>query len=190
VKTDGSNFESFSSWRQWYFIGISRDEPASLTLDQEQLQSLFSVINSAAVLSSGSPIDPRVIINHKGTTVWTVLFVLPLMNDKAGLEAVANGNCSLQIPPSTIRGAFGGHVNWPDSILKRYPIGLNSGHLFVLPFLRHKDLAAPIPLSRSVKTPDGKIEILMVKEFDDVNPESMMRSIYEICSAINTGAGP
>jgi hypothetical protein len=186
VKMEGSNFESFSSWRQWFFIGVSIDEPASLTLDQGQLQSLFSVTNSAAVLSSGAPIDPRFIINQKGATVWTLLFVLTLMNDKAGLEAVANGKCGLQIPPSSIRDVFRDHVNWPDSILKRYPVGLKSGHFFILPFLRHKDLTAPIPLSRSVKTPGGEIEILVIKEFDDADPESLMRSIHEICSAINT----
>ena len=190
MKMDGSNFESYSSWRQWFFIGISKDEPASLTLDQGQLQSLFSITNSAAVLSSGAPIDPRVVINQKGTTVWTLLFVLTLMNDKAGLEAVANSKCSLQIPPSSIRDVFSGHVNWPDSILKRYPIRLKSGHFFILPFLRHKDLTAPVPLSRSVKTPDGEIEILVVEEFDDEDPEGLMRSIHEICSAINTNAGP
>ncbi len=179
------NYESFSAWRQFYFIGISRNEPSSVSLYQDQLQALFEVANAPAVISCSALLDPRLIINQKGSTVWTALFVMPYMNDRLALEATARGKSSLQISPVSMRSAFGGHVNWPEPILTKHPIELKSGYLFILPFLMYRELPAPTAFSRSVKTPDGSVEVLRFEEFDDSNPEGMMKLLSEMCVAAN-----
>jgi len=191
MNSPAENLESIADWRQWYFVGVARDTPETVSLSAEQLQALFGLVSITSALSCGAALDPRFIINQKGTTVWILLFLLPLYNDKSALAAVANGQSSVFVPEETVRDAFAGHINWPAEILARHPIALENGHLFVIPFLTHKDQPQPTPLERSLRSPDGALEILSCMQLDDSNPEAMMQHLAEVREIIRrSGEAP
>lgn len=188
MNSSTANLESLGEWRQWYFVGLSRENPKTVNLGAEQLQALFGLVSIESALSCGAALDPRLIINQKGTTVWILLFLLPLYNDTSALAAVASGQSSVFIPEETVREAFASHINWPAEILARHPIELESGHLFVIPFLTHKDQPQPTPLERSVRSPDGTLEILSCMQLDDSNPEAMMQHLSGVRDIISRGS--
>lgn len=171
------DFKKVSTWRQYYFVGLAPARPEAVNISPEQLRALLSTVGADAALATGAALDPRLIINQKGTTAWILLFFLPFYNDQEGLENAARGRASLFIPPDAVRSAFNGHVNWPASVLERFPVDLPSSQLFVLPFLRHASLAAPSPLPQSLRSPDGEVEILAVEEFRDSDPADLMRRL-------------
>lgn len=188
MNSSPANLESLSEWRQWYFVGFSRDNPKTVSLSAEQLQALFGLVGIESALSCGAALDPRLIINQKGTTVWILLFLMPLYNDKSALAAVASGQSSVFVPEESVRDAFASHINWPAEILARHPIELENGHLFVIPFLTHKDQTQPTPLERSLRSPDGALEILSCMQLDDSNPEAMMQHLAEVRAIISRGS--
>jgi hypothetical protein len=175
-----TEFESFSEWRQWYFFGVSSQSAASLSLNQKQLQALFSVVSLQSVITTEALIDPKLIINEKGTTVWLLLFSLLYYNDKPGLAAVATDTSFVAIPPATIRQTFANHCNWPSALLDKFPIDLKAGSYFLLPFLLHKTQSLPVAMTQTLKSPDGELEILGCSEFDDENPALLLQELSEI----------
>jgi hypothetical protein len=169
-----------TNWRLWYFHGVSQQAPATLDFGQAQLQSLFSMVGVRCTITTGAVLDPRLIMNAKGTTAWVLLYSLLFFNDKAALAAVAADAAFVAIPAAKVHAAFQSHVNWPVALLERFPLHLQQGTRFVLPFLMHRSQGSPTAMRQSLKTPDGQLEIFGCSEFDDTNPVLLLQTLASV----------
>jgi hypothetical protein len=166
--------EKAEDWKHFYFWGISANKPSALSFPVEQLQALLGAVKADCAITSLAALDPRHLINHKGTTAWILLFVHALMNDKEGLAAVANGRSGLFTSAATVHGAFGSHVNWPESLLRKYEFDFGERWPFVIPFIRHREASAPMQMVQSLRSPDGALEVMGVAEFSEQEPEALL----------------
>lgn len=180
--------EAILDWRQYYFVGVSEDLPSSIELGPGQIAALLSNVGAEASLACGTPLDPKVVINAKGTSVWALLFLIPFSDNKASLVDASQGKCCVCAPPSAVRRNYDSYINWPASLLTRYPLEIQDRHLFVLPFLRHKQLPAPRPMRQWLKTPDGKMAIINCYELNDLDPEGLLRNLSAVRKWLLSGA--
>lgn len=174
-----TSYEQIDDWKLYYFWGLSSTKPSALTLQQQQMQALLSAVGADCALSSLGALEPRYLINHKGTTVWILLLLYALMNEKEALSAVANGTSSLFMQAARVHGAFGTHVNWPDHLLQQYCADFGGHWPFVIPFVRHQAASAPMQLAQSLRSPDGVMEIMGVAEFSDQQPEALLAVFHD-----------
>jgi hypothetical protein len=73
-----------------------------------------------------------------------------------------------------VHGAFGSHVNWPESLLRKYGFDFGDRWPFVIPFIRHREASAPIQQAQSLRSPDGALEVMGVAEFSEQEPEALL----------------
>ena len=138
--------EQIDDWKFYYFWGISSTRPSALAFQAQQVQALLAAVGAECAVSSLAALEPRRLINHKGTTVWILLLLYALMNEKESMSAVANGRASLFMEAARVHGAFGTHVNWPERLLQQYGADFGDHWRFVLPSYgkRHgKDFERP-----------------------------------------------
>ncbi|HEX7641842.1 MAG TPA: hypothetical protein VF472_06465 [Burkholderiaceae bacterium] len=173
-----TSFEKFSDWDSCYFWGLTTTPPAELNFDSQQLGYLLNLANCDAAISSLAALEPRHVINHKGTTVWAMLFLSLLVNDKEGLQAVAEGKAGICVPVEAVRGAYGGHINWPAEMLRQYSYDFGKHTPFIVPFVRHRSAPEIKQFERSMKSPDGKVEIMGVGRFDEEFPQTLLSLIH------------
>jgi hypothetical protein len=178
-------YDSADEWSYWCFIGFA---PVSANeIDDfrpELVQSLFSMVEAQAVVGTVSPLDPRYLINHKGVTAWHALYVLALINDREGLEAVSEGRAMLLVP-GYLRTNYSSHVNWPEQLLNRFRLEPRGSHPFVLPFILHNSAPRPQQLQRSLRAPDGALEIWGVAEFDVSEPAKLLWEVQRLAEHID-----
>ena len=174
-----TSYEKVEDWKQYYFWGLSAKKPAELQLSVEHVRTLLGAINADCAIASLAALEPKHLINHKGTTAWILLFIYALMNDKDGLAAVSIGTSGLFLPANIVHGAFTSHVNWPTELLGRYNFDFGDHWAFVIPFVRHHESPEPIQLPQSLRSPDGMIEIMGIAEFNDQRPDALLAQFYE-----------
>ena len=177
---------SATEWRHMYFAGVSKQPVNQIDLSEGQISGLLSLINTTAAISSGTAIEPQYLINSKGTTPWLAMYALVHIQDPEALSLVASGKSRIYVPSKFIRSAFGDHINWPRAMLKKYDLSLGQYHVFAIPFLVHRDSPPIGTLSRSMKAPDGSLEIFGVHELLDGNPERLLKEFAELASFIKT----
>lgn len=175
---------SATEWRHMYFIGITKQPVDQINLNEGQMGGLLSMINLAAVISSGVAIEPQYLINKKGTTAWLAMYALILTKDPEALSLIASGKSRIHVPANFIHEAFSDHINWPKEMLKKYDVSLDNHHTFAIPFLAHKDVTDIGSFSQSMKAPDGSLEIFGVREFVEGNPEGLLKDFSELVSFI------
>jgi hypothetical protein len=173
------NFDKAVAWKHYYLWGVASKPPAEIELQAKQLQALLEAIGAEASVSSLAALEPRYLINHKGTTAWMMLFVFAFMNDKEALAAVAEGKAAVCMPAQGMQSTFNSHVAWPKPLLDRYPFDFGKHTAFVIPFIRFGTAAAPRPLPQSLKSPDGSIEIMGVAEFNEQRPEALLALFHQ-----------
>lgn|GEM_PF-2191594 len=171
--------ERFEDWKFYYFWGVSATKPSALSFQEQQVQALLSAVGADCAVASLAAVEPKYLINHKGTTVWILLLISALMNDKEGLSAVANGTSSLFMPAPIVHGAFSTHVNWPARLLEQYGADFGDHWPFVIPFVRHHAAGAPQELAQSLRSPDGVTEIMGVAEFSEHRPEALLALFHD-----------
>lgn len=179
-------FDNAEQWSQWCFLGFAPVRAETIEgFDPGQVQSLLSLVQAERVIGSVSPLDPRHLINHKGVTAWSVLFVLALLKNKKGLQAVAEGTGLILVPDDVLRPAFSSHVNWPAQVLDRYRLEPHGAYPFVLPFIVHNSAPRPQQLQRSLRAPDGALEVWAVVEFNESEPEKLLAVIQRVAEHID-----
>ena len=166
--------EKAEDWKHFYFWGISAKKPSALSFPVEQVQALLGTVKADCAITSLAALDPKHLINHQGTTAWILLFVHALMNDKEGLVAVANGRSGVFTSAATVHGAFGSHVNWPESLLRKYDFDFGDRWPFVIPFIRHREASTPMQMAQSLRSPDCAMEVMGVAEFSEQTPEALL----------------
>jgi hypothetical protein len=173
------NFDQAVAWNHFYLWGVTSKLPAEIELQTQQLQALLGAIGAEASISSLAALEPRYLINPKGTTPWTMLFVYAFMNDKDALAAVAQGKAAVCMPAQGMLATFNSHVAWPQSVLDKYPFDFGKHTAFIIPFIRFGTAPVPRPLPQSLKSPDGSIEIMGVAEFNEQRPEALLALFHQ-----------
>jgi hypothetical protein len=174
-----ASYDQAEDWKQYYFWGVSKTAPSALSLEIGQMQALLGTVRAECAIVSLAALEPKHLINHKGTTAWILLFVYALMNEKEALRAVAEGSQALFMERSRVHGAFGAHVNWPASLLEKYHADFGDHWPFVIPFARHRESPAPMQLTQSLRSPSGAMEIMGVAEFSDTQPEALLALFHQ-----------
>jgi hypothetical protein len=177
-----TSYEQVDDWKQYYFWGLSDKAPSELSFSVEQMQALLGMVKGECAVASLAALDPKHLINHKGTTTWILLVVFALMNHREELAAVANGTAGLFLSANIVHDAYGSHVNWPERLLQAYSVDFGDRRPLVIPFVRHRDASAPAQLTQSLRSPDGAIEIMGVAEFSEQQPEALLALFHEFYS--------
>ncbi|MCH8497052.1 MAG: hypothetical protein LAT63_01120 [Marinobacter sp.] len=177
---------SATEWRHMYFAGVTRLPVNEINLTDAQMGGLLSMVGLNAVVASGAAIEPQYLINQKGTTPWLAMHVLLHVKNPDALDHVASGRLRAHIPPDSIRGAFGTHINWPAELLDKYDLGLGEYRLFSIPFLVHSSVPQIGSLTESMKAPDGSLEVFGLYEFDAGDPEGLLKDLSELANFIKT----
>jgi len=173
------NFDKATAWNHFYLWGISSKPVAEVEFRPEQLKALLGMVGVDAAVVSLAAFEPRYLINQKGTTAWMLLFIFALMNDREGLEAVANGKAAIYMPAKRLQQDFNSHVAWPAPLLEKFPFSFGESSPFVIPFVRFGGAGAPRPMPQSLKSPDGAIEIMGVEEFDERRPDALLALFHQ-----------
>ncbi len=173
-----------AEWRHMYFYGITKKFQNEIDLSQEQVRGLLSLVNVHSGISTGAAVDPLLLINAKGTTVWLAMYALLVANDQEALIAAKKEEALLYVPSKFLNGLFNQHNNWPVKILARYDLKLKNYNLFVVPFLIPKSGGSVKNLSQSLKAPDGSLEVFGVQEFNDMTSEKLLAEFDSIIKFI------
>src|SRR5262245_60801065 len=184
--TEMNSVESAESWRDFYFYGLARTDPATIQLDSNSLMGLFSATGVKPAIASLAVIDPKHIINSKRLTPWLFLFVKVRVSAADTLTYVASGKGFSFLPAENVRGVFGSEINWPKEILERHPFDFSPRRPFILPFILPRSASAPPALTQSLVAPDGSFEVFGVAEFEEQRPEQLLASF----SALSKEARP
>ena len=174
-----TSYEKAEDWKHYYFWGISATRPAELQFSAEQIQALLSAVRADCSIASLAALEPKHVINHKGTTAWILLYVYALVNDKEGLAAVSAGTSSLFLPADIVHGSFTSHVNWPAQLLDSYGFDFGEHWAFVIPFVRHRESPEPVQMSQSLRSPDGAMEIMGIAQLNEQKPEALLAQFHE-----------
>ncbi|WP_370980433.1 hypothetical protein [Agaribacterium sp. ZY112] len=176
---------SATEWRHMYFIGISKEDPNDIDLSEGQIQDLLSMVNVGPAISNGAAIQPKYLINSKGTTPWLAMFALVSAKQASALTIIAEGKSRVHVPTKFISDNFNSHNNWPTDIFSKYDTHLDGYNTFIIPFLIHSSANAVSHLSQSMKAPDGSLEIFNVNEFSEESPEDLLIEVSELVTFIN-----
>jgi len=182
--------ESTVSWKQMYFACLAPDHSGDIDLEPDAVRALLAAVGEKSVVATGAALDPRLVINSTGTTVWTALFALALSSGTHSISAVAKGEYSLFVSPAPIRSAFRSHIQWPNSLLEQHPIHPRGASLLVIPFLHFELHPAPHALSHSIRSTDGRLELIHLGAFSDEDPGAFLRDLAALCIAHNDRTAP
>ncbi|MET0397948.1 MAG: hypothetical protein ABW277_14135 [Longimicrobiaceae bacterium] len=179
-------------WDPWYFFGYSDKQPSKIELHPEEVGFFFSAAGIDSGLSWLAPIDPRHLMNSKGTTAWHALFVYALWKDEdeallghgEALLAAFEGRTLALAPAASLRSSFSSHVNWPEQMLRKYDLGLDIGFPFVVPFLVPVPAPKPRSLNAPLRSPGGDMVVHGVERFDEDHPEHLLATFQELKRAI------
>ena len=166
--------QSATEWRQMYFIGISKNNPKEIDLSEGQVKGLLSMVSVGPAISNGAAVDPKFLINSKGTTPWLAMFALVYAKQPSALSVIAEGKSRIHVPTKFVSNVFNSHNNWPSEMFEKYDMTLEGYNIFVIPFLIHSSASPVSNLSQSMKAPDGSLEIFNVNEFSSESPEELL----------------
>ena len=177
--------QSAQDWKHMYFVGITKQPVTDINLSEAQVGGLLSMVDVKPAIFTGAGLEPRYLINAKGTTPWAAMYVLLRAKDENALHQVASGQTQIHIPSVFIRGSCNSHINWPEELLQKHDLTLGEHSFFLLPFLVDKDLAVD-KLAQSLKAPDGSLEIFGIYEFSDSEPEKLLIELASLADFIKT----
>lgn len=164
-------------WKHAYFFGVTRSPLKEAGLKQNLAESLIKMVGATSFLGTGALIEPKYMINQKGTTPWIAMYVSLLTHHKDVLENIYNNQTAILLPNEFLQDIFMSHINWPTNILEKYDIELNGYNVFILPFLVPNSTEINTTLKQSLKAPDGSVEIFYIDIFDENNPEGLLAKI-------------
>lgn len=165
---------SATEWRQMYFIGISKNNLKEIDLSEGQIKGLLSMVSVGPAISNGAAVDPKFLINSKGTTPWLAMFALIYSKQPSALSVIAEGKSRIHVPTKFVSNVFNNHNNWPSEVFEKYDMTLDGYNIFIIPFLIHSSANPVSNLSQSMKAPDGSLEIFNVNEFSSESPEELL----------------
>jgi fimbrial chaperone protein len=170
---------SASDWKYLYFYGISKSAPELADLPQQMVASLLSMQKIDSALSTGALVEPEYLFNAKGVGAWLAMYALVSLKNEAALNSLKSEGGVLFVPSQYVHNALGKNNNWPKDMLARHEITLKGYHLFVLPIVVPSNKSSYTKMSQSLKSPDGKLEIMGIAEFDEKKPEGLLVEIAE-----------
>lgn len=165
---------SAKKWKHMYFVAITKHNPSEISLSQQQIGGLLSLMNVSSAISTGAVVEPQYLINQKGITVWLMMYTLLAATHEESLTALESEGGLLHLPSSLIQDIFGTHIHWPEEILSAHPFNLPGYCLVLIPFLVPATVTHMKNLPHSLKAPDGSLEIFLFSEFDEHNPEALL----------------
>jgi len=174
-----------TEWRFFYFTGITKLPISEIHLKDGHMTGLLSTINLQSSISTGYAIEPQFLINHKGATPWLAMLASAHLNHSEELVKIAKGNSRIHYT-GDLHSIFNNHVNWPADIIRKYDFTLGEYRIFIIPFLIHKSQTDYRGLSRSMHSPDNTMEIFNFQEFEDENPEKLLKDIAKLVQFIKT----
>ena len=168
---------SATDWDQLYFYGLTKFLLNDVGLNQNMAQALIRMVGVNASVSTGALIDPRYMLNQKGTTPWMAMYALLTIKQPELLTDVHKGTAAAFVPNDAIGSIFVNHINWPTELLSQYNIDLDGFNVFILPFMVPKGSQYNLSFSQSMKAPDNSLEIFGVNKFDENEPENLLCNI-------------
>ena len=168
---------SATDWVQLYFYGLTKFPLNDVGLNQNMAQALIRMVGVNASVSTGALIDPRYMLNQKGTTPWMAMYALLTIKQPELLTDVHKGTAAAFVPNDAIGSIFVNHINWPTELLSQYNIDLDGFNVFILPFMVPKGSQYNLSFSQSMKAPDNSLEIFGVNKFDENEPENLLCNI-------------
>jgi len=176
---------SATEWKQMYFYAITKKAPSEINLPQNLVASLLGMVGVKSAISTGEAIDPRYIINEKGTTTWLAMYALIATQNPEALTALKENGGLLHVPSPFLNSSFKTHINWPETIISKYNLKLENYNLITIPFLIPEGSGSLTKLSQSMKAPDGSMEIFGFEEFRENKPEHLLGVFNYIINFIN-----
>ncbi|WGP00207.1 hypothetical protein QFX18_09115 [Saccharophagus degradans] len=170
---------SATNWDHLYFYGLTKSPLSEVGLNQNMVQAIIGMVGVTASVSTGALIDPKYMLNQKGTTPWLAMYALVTMKQPELLDEVFNGAAAAFVPNQAIEPIFIDHINWPSDMLANYDIELEGFNVFILPFMVPNTSRYNLTLSQSMKAPDGSLEIFGAGKFDENKPEDVLASIQD-----------
>ena len=168
---------SATDWEHLYFYGLTKFPLNEVGLNQNMAQALIRMVGVNASVSTGALIDPKYMLNQKGTTPWIAMYALLTMKQPELLTDVHKGTAAAFVPNQAIEPIFVNHINWPTELLSQYNIELEGFNVFILPFMVPKGSQYNLSFAQSMKAPDGSLEIFGVNKFNENEPESLLHNI-------------
>lgn len=184
VKSEMSTIISATEWKHMYFVAITKKKPSEIDLSQRQIAGLLSMVNVSSGISTGAAIDPKYLINAKGTTVWLAMYALAASSNSESIKSLSSDAGLLFVPNAFLNGAFGDHINWPEKMLKSHNLDLQGYNLIAIPFIVYNSVTNMKKMSQSLKTPDGSLEIFGFHEFSERSPEALLIEYESLVSFI------
>jgi hypothetical protein len=175
--SEDSTKASATEWEHLYFYGLTKSPINEVGLKQNMVQGLIGMVGAKASVSTGALIDPKYMLNKKGLTPWLAMHVLLTTKQPTLIADVSKGTAAAFVPNDSIEQIFVNHINWPKELLSQYDIEIEGHNVFILPFLVPKGTTYNLSFPRSMKAPDGSLEIFGVGEFDENQPEKLLASI-------------
>lgn len=183
-RAQSTDLPSPTEWRQMYFVAITRKKPSEIDLSQELMTKLVSEIEVRSAIYTGAALEPQYLINAKGVTAWIAMWVFITHGNPDLVKSLGTGPGAAWVRPAFMNSAFGAHINWPEKMLRSHNLDVTGHKLVAIPFLVPKNGPALRKLPRSVKTPDGSLEVFGFHEFDEKNPESLLKEFEAIAHSI------
>jgi hypothetical protein len=165
---------SARDWKHMYFLAITKKKPSEINLSQELMSRLLSMINVHSGISTGAAIEPKFLMNAKGTTVWLAMYALIASSNPESLKSLSADEGLLYIPSTFLNGAFGVHINWPEKMLQSHNLTLKDYNLIVIPFIVSNSVTNMKNMSQSLKAPDGSLQVFGFHEFNENSPEALL----------------
>ncbi len=175
---------SATEWKHMYFFGITKQNQNEIDLSQENIGALLSMVNVYSGISTGAAIDPKFLINAKGTTVWLAMYAFLTVSNPEALSEAKKEDALLYLPSDFLNNTFNAHNNWPPELLSAFDLNLKNYNLFAIPFLVPRSERAIKNLPQSLKAPDGSLEVFGVQEFDEAAPEKLLAEFDSIIKFI------
>ena len=175
---------SATEWEHLYFYGITKFPINEVSLNQNMAQSLIGMVGIKASVSTGALIDPKYMLNKKGTTPWLAMHALLTIKQPSLLSDVYKGTAAAFVPNEAIEQIFVNHINWPKKLLSQFNIELEGFNVFIMPFMVPKGTEYNLSLKQSMKAPDGSLEIFGADRFDENKPENLLSTIQRILEFI------
>lgn len=169
-----------NEWHFMYFAGVSEVSPEQLTISQNQLCGLLSVLDIHSGIGCGAAINPLYLYNEKKATPWHAAFALIFSHQKTALTKAANCNALLYIPPDYFHKSFHTHINWPNEAIRKYDLHLENKYLFLIPFMVHANIPAIANLAQPLKTADELFEIYGAYEFIEEEADKLLAEFAQI----------
>ncbi|WP_065188644.1 hypothetical protein [Shewanella woodyi] len=172
-----------SKWKQLYFVGITKGELDSISLNSQQFNGLLNMIGVHTYISTGLALDPNYAVNRtkdRVVTSWLNMFAVLANYQPELIDQVYEGKSTAFLPEHWSHGLFPKESGWPTSLVEKHDYDLKGYKIFIMPFLVPDITGNFNDLSQSIKSPDGSLEIFWFSYFDVNNPEKLLSDVSSL----------